>query len=351
MNLLKLPFVLGDCSLPSNIFCAPLAGCSDLPFRRMTTKHKPGLVYCEMVKMDALIRHDPNTFRLLDYETGMHPIGGQICGSKPEIAGQCAKIIEDLGFDVVDLNCGCPVDKVTKDGSGSGLLKYPEKIGEIIANMVAAVNIPVTVKIRAGWDHNSIIAEEVTEIAEAAGAKAICIHGRTRAQAYQGFANWDHIRRCKQRAKTILVIGNGDVFDAFAARKMFEETLCDAILVSRGTMGSPWIIEDIYHLLSGEPLPHRDSFFYRDTLLEHLEHIYAYQTDRRAAMDLRRVGCWYLKKGRGTKKLREGINKSASLAEIRKLISEYPWHETDFSPSTQTEELDLLQNNTMIEAQ
>jgi nifR3 family TIM-barrel protein len=297
----------------------------------MTTQHQPGLVYCEMVKMDALVRHDSNTFRLLDYETGMHPIGAQICGSKPQIAGQCAKIVEDLGFDVVDLNCGCPVDKVTKDGSGSGMLKNPELIGEILANMVAAVKIPVTVKIRAGWDANSIIAEQVTQIAEQAGAKAICIHGRTRAQGYQGFADWNHIRRCKQIAKNIVVIGNGDVFDAPSAKRMFEETFCDAVLVSRGTMGQPWIIDDIYRLLSGEEIPERNGLFYRDILLQHLDHIAAYQNERRAAMDLRRVGCWYLKKGKGTRKLRELLNKSRSVLEIRQLICDYSWQETDFS--------------------
>lgn len=332
-NFLKRPFSFGNITLPSNVFCAPLAGCSDLPFRRMTAQHQPGLIYCEMVKMDALIRHDPNTFRLLDYETSMHPIGAQICGSKPQIAGQCAKMIEDLGFDVVDLNCGCPVDKVTKDGSGSGMLKNPELIGEILANMVAAVKIPVTVKIRAGWDERSIIAEHVTQIAEQAGAKAICIHGRTRAQGYQGFANWDHIRRSKLIAKDILVIGNGDVFDATSAKRMFEETLCDAILVSRGTMGQPWIIEDIYRHFSGDLSLERDPLFYRNVLLTHLDHIAAYQNERRAAMDLRRVGCWYLKKGKGTRKLRESLNKSKSVVEIRQLICDYPWQETDFSSS------------------
>src|SRR5689334_17740332 len=174
---LKRPFQLGSLVLPSNIFCAPLAGCSDLAFRRMTAQYKPGLMFCEMVKMDALIRNDPHTYRLLDYEAHMHPIGGQLCGSKLHLAAPCAKIIEDLGFDVVDLNCGCPVDKVTKDGSGSGLLKNPELIGEIICEMVAAVRIPVTVKIRAGWDMQSINAPQITKIAEEAGAKAICIHG------------------------------------------------------------------------------------------------------------------------------------------------------------------------------
>jgi len=334
MDFLKRPFTLGNCTLPSNIFCAPLAGCSDLPYRRMLTQHQPGLIYCEMVKMDALIRHDPHTFRLLDYETQMHPIGAQLCGSKPQIAGQCAKIIEDLGFDVIDLNCGCPVDKVTKDGSGSGLLKHPERIGEILANMVAAVNIPVTVKIRAGWDEKSIIAEEVTQIAEQAGAQAICIHGRTRMQAYQGFANWDHIRRCKEVAKTIIVIGNGDVFDPGSAKRMFEQTHCDAILVSRGTLGQPWIIDDIYRFLSGEEIIERNGFFYRDVFLQHLDHIATYQSERKAAMDLRRIGCWYLKKGKGARKLRELLNKSKSILEVRQLFDDYPWDEIDFSTTS-----------------
>src|SRR5580700_274615 len=208
---MKSPFQLGTITLPSNIFCAPLAGCSDLPFRRMTSKYHPGLIFCEMVKMDALIRNDPHTYRLLDYEASMHPIGGQLCGSKPHLAGPCAKIIEDLGFDVVDLNCGCPVDKVTKDGSGSGLLKNPELIGDIISNMVSAVSIPVTIKIRAGWDMQSINAEQITAIAEQAGATAICIHGRTRSQAYKGPANWDYIRDCKRQAKRIKIIANGDI--------------------------------------------------------------------------------------------------------------------------------------------
>ena len=158
------PFQMGKKVLPSNIFYAPLAGCSDFPFRKMSAKYRPGLMYCEMVKMDALIRSDVNTFHLLDYDASMHPIGAQLCGSKPEIAGKAAKIMEELGFDVVDLNCGCPVDKITKDGSGSGMLKNPELIGEMVSNMIAAVKIPVTVKIRAGWDENSINAVEITRI-------------------------------------------------------------------------------------------------------------------------------------------------------------------------------------------
>lgn len=323
--MLKKPFQLGDLTLPSNIFCAPLAGCSDFPFRRMTTSYKPGLVYCEMVKMDALVRYDPHTFRLLDYEGSMHPIGAQLCGSKLSLAAKSALILEEMGFDVIDLNCGCPVDKVTKDGSGSGLLKNPELIGEMIAAMVSAVKIPVTVKIRAGWDEKHLNAKEITEIAEKAGAKAICIHGRTREQGYSGHANWDWIAECKRVAKNILVIGNGDLFTAERVESMFLETGCDAVLLSRGTLGQPWIVEDVYAKLSGQKMAVRTGLDYKKAFSEHLEYVHLYQSERRAILDLRRIGCWYLKTGKGVKKLREDLNKSRSLQEIRELIASYPW--------------------------
>lgn len=338
MSYIQTPFKLGSLDLPSNVFCAPLAGCSDLPFRRMTSAYKPGLIYCEMVKMDALIRNDPHTFKILDYETSMHPIGAQLCGSKLELAGPCARIIEDLGFDVIDLNCGCPVDKVTKDGSGSAMLKTPEKIGEIIANLKAAVKIPVTVKIRAGWDSLSIFAPEITKIAEKAGASAICIHGRTRVQGYKGPANWDYIRDCKKEAKEIKIIANGDIFDPISAKKIFEFTNCDAILVARGTMGQPWIIEDIVHFLQTGVINKRTSLDYKKAFIEHISHILSYQNDRRALLDIRRIGSWYLKLGRGTKYLRESVNRSSSIEEILSHIHNFNWEEVEFRPLTGIEE-------------
>jgi len=329
MDFLKRPFFLGKLQLPSNIFCAPLAGCSDLPFRRMTSSYRPGLIFCEMVKMDALVRNEPKTFQMLDYEKEMHPIGAQLCGSKPELAGPCAKIVESLGFDSIDLNCGCPVDKVTKDGSGSGLLKNPQKIGEIISNMVAAVKIPVTVKIRTGWDSHQIIAPEVVKIAEEAGAVAICIHGRTRAQSYSGFADLEIIKQCKQAANKILVIGNGDIFDVASAERMFSYTGCDAILVARGTMGQPWIIEDIYRHFSKEPAIVRTAKHLRDHFLLHFNHIIATQPERKALLDLRRVGCWYLRKSKGVRSLREAINRSQTIDAVKELIDLHPWDEDE----------------------
>jgi nifR3 family TIM-barrel protein len=269
---------------------------------------------------------------MLDFETSMHPIGGQICGSKLDLAGPCAKIIEDLGFDVVDLNCGCPVDKVTKDGSGSALLKDPEKIGDLIANMVASVKIPVTVKVRAGWDSSAIFAPQITEIAEKAGASAICIHGRTRAQGYRGPANWDYIKACVQVAKNIKVIANGDIFDPISAQNVFIATGCDAILLARGTMGQPWLIQDIIRYSQEGIITKRTSLDYKKALLEHIEHILSYQSARKALLDIRRIGSWYLKLSRGTKYLRESVNRSLSVEEALHHIHNFEWEEVEFSP-------------------
>lgn len=322
---MTLPFFIGSAKLPNNILYAPLAGCSDFPFRRMSRRYGPGIVYCEMVKIDALVRHDPHTYRLLDYEGDMHPIGAQLCGSKPKVAAAAAKIVEDLGFDVIDFNCGCPVDKVTKDGSGSGMLKTPFLIGEVLSEIIAAVKIPVTVKIRAGWDEKSINAVEITKIAEKAGAKAIAIHGRTREQAYKGRANWDYIKACKEAARDILVIGNGDIFDADSALRIFAHTGCDAVLVSRGTMGQPWIAEDILLARSGKPVPERTVEDLKKALLEHFEGIVQYQPEKQSLLDMRRVGCWYLKRCEGVKTLRMQLNKAVSTVEVFQLIEKFSW--------------------------
>jgi tRNA-dihydrouridine synthase B len=337
-RFLTTPFTLGTLTLPNNIFYAPLAGCSDFPYRKMSAHYRPGMMYTEMVKMDALVRHDQNTFHMLDYDASMHPIGGQICGSKPAIAGQAARIIESLGFDLVDLNCGCPVDKVTKDGSGSGMLKTPNLIGDVIANMVAAVKIPVTVKIRAGWDEENIIAERITRIAEEAGASAICIHGRTRAQAYKGPANWDYIKACKSAARSIKVIANGDIFDPASAEAIFAHTGCDAILVARGTQGQPWIVEEIIRHLNGEPPIDRTQEHFRQALLEHFEHTLSYHHERRVSVDMRRVGCWYLKKSAGTRAFRELISKASSTQQVRELIEKFPLSEVVQETSGEAEE-------------
>jgi nifR3 family TIM-barrel protein len=328
MSLLKKQFALGALSLHSNIFYAPLAGCSDYPYRKIARKKaNPGLLFCEMVKIDALVRNDPHTFRLLDYDTTMHPIGAQLCGSNQKLAAEAARRIEELGFDSLDYNCGCPVDKVTKDGSGSGMLKDPEKIGDVLSAMVGAVKIPVTVKIRAGWDDDSIVAAEVTQIAEAAGAKAITVHGRTREQGYTGPARWGFIRAAKEAARDILVIGNGDVFDGPSAERMMLETGCDGVLVARGTMGQPWIAEEIEEYLETGSFQAKSVDEIREALLEHYELILRYQAEKQALLDMRRVGCWYLKRCDGVKTLRMEINRAETTAEVLAKIGAFSWQE------------------------
>lgn len=319
------PFKLGKLELSNNILYAPLAGCSDLPFRKMAKKYEPGLIFCEMVKMDALVRNDPNTFKLLDYEPNMHPIGAQLCGSKVELAAQSAKIIEDLGFDVLDLNCGCPVDKVTKDGSGSALLLNPEKIAQILHEMIRSVNIPVTLKIRTGYDEEHINALEIVKIAEQVGAKAISIHGRTRKQAYKGLANRDLIREAKSIADNILVFGNGDIFDVESAKHMFDHTHCDGILIARGTMGNPWIADDIRRSYLNLPIKTRTPKDLKQALLNHFDYILQYKPEKKALLDMRRVGCWYLKNCVGVKSLRSSLMQQKNTKDMVEMIETFAW--------------------------
>jgi tRNA-dihydrouridine synthase B len=318
------PIQFGKLVLPNNVFYSPLAGCSDFPFRQMVAKYKPGLVFCEMVKMDALVRNDACTFRMLDFNTSMHPIGAQLCGNNLEIVAEAAKILEDMGFDVIDLNCGCPVDKVTKDGGGSGLLKTPERIGDLLHAIISAVKVPVTVKIRAGWDDQSINGPQITEIAEAAGAVAIAVHGRTRKQGYRGPADWSLIKDCVDVAKTIKVIGNGDVMCGESAQRMFMETGCDVVLASRGTMGAPWIAEQIMDYDSGKPVHERSFEESRQALIQHFRYILDYFPERKALLDIRRVGCWYLKKSARTREFRGAISKVQSLEEAFDLLENFP---------------------------
>lgn len=321
------PIAIGALQLPSNVLFAPLAGCSDFPYRSMCRRFHPGLLFCEMVKMEAILRSDPSSFRMLHYTSDMHPIGAQLCGSRPELAGAAAKIIEDLGFDAIDLNCGCPVDKVIQDGSGSGLLKNPLVIGEILSNMVAAVRIPVTVKVRAGWDDKQIIIRDLVHIAEQAGVKAMTVHGRTRRQGYSGEANLDWILAAKQEAKSIKIFGNGDLFSADAAINMFEKTGCDGVMVARGGIGQPWIADDIVQAaMTGQTQTHSGAFK-KSVLQAHYELVRDYGDDHQVVMDMRRVGCSYLGKLKGGRSFREVFSTVASLQEIEALIGAIPFEE------------------------
>lgn len=316
------PLRLGSLKLKNNIAFSPLAGCSDLPFRRLINHFRPALYFTEMVKIDALTRHDKGTYRILSYTSDMHPIGAQIVGSKPTLAKEAAKIIEDLGFDVIDLNCGCPVDKVTRDCSGSGLLKTPLLIGEILSEMIASVKIPVTVKIRIGWDDKQIVAPQVTKIAEQAGAKAIFVHGRTREQGYKGISNRSLIKACVDAKKEILVFGNGDIFDTKSAKDMFDTTGCDGILISRGTLGHPWIASLIEAELSNSTFDHSiDDDFIKSLLKLHLSYSKAFNDDRKTMIDMRKVTTWSYKNHPKIARFRDQVNQAKTLQELEALIN------------------------------
>jgi nifR3 family TIM-barrel protein len=327
MTGLKKKIKVGNLLLPNNIFYAPLAGFSDFPFRKMSRLFHSGLIFCEMVSIEALIRQNQNTFNMLDYSDDMHPIGAQVYGNNPKAAAQSAKIIENLGFDLIDLNCGCPVKKVTRKESGSGMLKNIEMIGDVLSAMVSSVKIPVTVKIRIGWDESTICANEITRIAEQAGAKVITIHGRTRSQSYKDKADWSFIKEAKLIAKSIKVFGNGDILKAEGASQMFCETNCDGILIARGIMGQPWIASDVNKLVDKEPVFEKTNFFIYENMMKHFSFIVDYKSEKNSLISMKKIGHWYLKRCKKTKPLKIALNDAKSPTDIFKIMDNFSWKE------------------------
>ena len=245
---------IGKVKCKNNIFLAPMAGITDLPFRLICEKFEPGLVVTEMVSSKALLYNDEKTKKLLNTTNEKRPISMQIFGSDEEAMAYGAKYISNIA-DIVDINMGCPAPKVTKNGDGSKLLTDIEKAGRIIDSVVKNSSKPVTLKIRLGWDKEHIVAAEIAKIAESLGVSAIIVHGRTRDEYYSGKSNLEEIRRVKE-AVSIPVIGNGDIVDEETARNMFEKTGCDGIMIGRAAIGNPWIFERVrYYLKTGEKLP------------------------------------------------------------------------------------------------
>jgi|GEM_PF-2917220 len=301
------PIQIGSLTLENNIFCASLSGFTDWPMRQILRSFQPGLIFCEMVSMEALIRKDAKTWRLLDFGPDEHPIGAQIYGSNPKAARQAASIIEDLGFDLIDLNCGCPVPKVMKMG-GSKLLATPELIGELISEMKAGVSkIPVSVKVRAGLHDKNIIVSDLVKIAEEAGASLITIHGRTTKQLFTGKSNLDYIAEAKKAAKTIKVFGNGDLFTPQDVARMFQETHCDGVLLARGIIASPWLVGDVKEYFMTKEAPCRSAGFQKNQALQHYNEIVRYASRGKAVQDLKRVGCSYVKNFPSCSKIRQQI--------------------------------------------
>lgn len=307
------------------IVVAPMAGISNMTFRRICKSMGASLVVAEMVSDKAITYGNEKTFELLRMNDDERPISQQIFGSDVKSFVEAAKIVEEkMKPDIIDINMGCPVPKVAvKNQAGSALLKNPEKVGEIIKAVVGAVNVPVTVKIRSGWDQSSINAVEIAKIAEANGASAITVHARTRAQGYSGKADWNIIKEVVN-AVNIPVVGNGDVISCYDAKKMLDETGCSAVMIGRGLLGNPWLIKECVEYLESGKLPEVIGYNEKIDMMEyHLNKLCEDKTEKQAVLEIRNHLLNYLKGLPENKEVKNLVCRCKSRLEIVKVLENY----------------------------
>lgn len=316
---------IGDVEISGPIVLAPMAGISNSAYRRIIKEMGADLIYAEMVSDKAVTFENAKTMDLLKMTDYERPIAQQIFGSDKDSFVQAAKKIEEeMHPDIIDINMGCPVPKVAvRAQAGSALLKNPEKIREIVEAVVEAVDVPVTVKIRSGWDSEHINAVEVAKICEKAGASAIAVHGRTRAQGYSGKADWNVIKAVKE-AVSIPVIGNGDVTSPELAKKMLDETGCDAVMIGRGVLGNPWLIREIKEFLETNEVITRPSFRDKIAMIKrHYELLLEDKPEKLALLEIRSHAIWYLKGMPKSAEIKNAICSCKSSEEIFKILEEY----------------------------
>lgn len=312
---------IGNVELDNNLILAPMAGVTNLPFRIICEKFEPGMVCTEMASSKAIFYNDQKTRRLLNTEGEKRPISFQIFGSDEETMGYTAKYMSKIA-DIIDINMGCPAPKVVKNGDGSKLLLDLEKAKRIMKVVVENSSVPVTVKIRKGWDKENIVAVQVAKIAEEVGISAITIHGRTRSEFYTGKADWDIIKKVKDSVK-IPVIGNGDIVDEETAYQMFEKTGVDGIMIGRGSFGNPWIFRNIKHfLITGEKLPSPTNSERLNIIKEHIE-LAVEEKGEIAIKELRKHIAWYTKNLKNSSEFRNSINMIETKEQLIKTLNEY----------------------------
>lgn len=311
---------IGQVTLENNLILAPMAGITDLPFRLLCKEQGCGMLVSEMVSAKAIYYNNRNTWDLLKVDAKEQPIAVQLFGSDPELMGAMAHRIENIGFQMIDVNMGCPVPKVVNNGEGSALMKNPELAGKIVKAMTEAVSIPVTVKMRKGFAANDCNAPEVALAAQENGAAAVAVHGRTREQYYSGHADWDIIRQVKE-AVSIPVIGNGDILTPEDAIRMQQETGCDGLMIGRGAKGNPWIFRILNHYFeTGELLERPGLDEVVKMILRHGQMMVECKGEFIGIREMRKHVAWYTSGFPHSARLREKVNEVDSLEELQKLL-------------------------------
>lgn len=318
---MQMKWKIGDVQIDNPFVLAPMAGVTDLPFRKLCKEQGAGLICMEMVSAKAISFHNKNTEALMEIDECEHPVSMQLFGSEPQLMAEVAGSIEERPFDILDINMGCPVPKVVNNGEGSALLKNPELIVNIVKSVSSAISKPLTVKMRIGFENEPVDIVEIAKRVEDAGAAAIAVHGRTRQQYYSGTADWDAIRRVKE-AVSIPVIGNGDVDSPEKAEALLRETGCDAVMIGRAVRGNPWIFREMNHYFStGEKLSRPSAEEVREMILRHARMQIELKGEFVGIREMRKHVAWYTAGMRHSAALRRESNTIADYEELEKLLA------------------------------